>query len=115
MELNELRERIDRVDRQLIQLLEQRMDVAADIAAWKQAAGAPVLDAAREEVKLAAVADPEEKRHIGAEEGFINHRGEFLTRDEAYNHAIECGQIPAELRHLKAQRNETALFSEDLY
>ena len=58
---------------------------------------------------------PNEKYHLGAEEGFINHRGDFLTREEAYDHALECGQIPAELRHLKAQRAETALFSEDLY
>ena len=58
---------------------------------------------------------PDDKLHIGAEEGFINHRGEFLNRDDAYNHAIECGQIPAELRHLKSERHEEALFSEDLY
>ena len=49
------------------------------------------------------------------EEGFIDHRGDFLTREQAFYHAIECGQIPAELRHLKAQRGEELLYSEDLY
>lgn len=58
---------------------------------------------------------PDDKLHIGAEEGFINHRGDFLSREEAYNHAIECGQIPAELRHVKAERHEDSLFGEDLY
>lgn len=54
-ELTALRARIDALDRELTALLEQRMDVAADIAAWKRQAGAPILDAAREAEKLAAV------------------------------------------------------------
>ena len=55
MELTELRQTIDGIDRELVALLERRMDVAAGIAAWKQQAGRPVLDAAREAEKLDAV------------------------------------------------------------
>ncbi len=55
MELNELRARIDGVDRELIRLLERRMDISEEIAVWKKAHEVPVLDAAREEEKLAAV------------------------------------------------------------
>ena len=55
MTLSELREQIDAVDTQLLALLERRMDVAAGIADYKQAVGKPVLDAAREREKLAAV------------------------------------------------------------
>lgn len=53
--------------------------------------------------------------HVGAEEGFIDHRGEFLDRAKAFHHALDCGQLPAELRYLKAQRGEESLYSEDLY
>lgn len=57
MELSELRTRIDAVDAQLIQLLEQRMDLAAAVAEYKREAGKPVLDAARELEKLQSVND----------------------------------------------------------
>lgn len=55
MDLTELRARIDNIDRQLIALLEARMDVAAGVAAYKLEHGLPVLDAGREAEKLAAV------------------------------------------------------------
>ena len=55
MDLTELRTEIDAIDRELIALLERRMDVAAGIAAYKQERGLPVLDAAREAQKLDAV------------------------------------------------------------
>lgn len=58
---------------------------------------------------------PDKKLHKGAVEGFIDHRGRFLTRKEAFRHAFDCGQLPAELRYLKDNRNENELFSEDLY
>ncbi len=53
--LTALRADIDDIDRQLVALLERRMDIAADIAACKRENGLPVLDAGREEEKLAAV------------------------------------------------------------
>ena len=56
MDLQELRVQIDSVDRQIIQLVQQRMDIAADIAEYKRQKGLPVLDAARETVKLETVA-----------------------------------------------------------
>ena len=55
MELTELRKSIDTIDQQLIALFEQRMDVSSSIAAYKKAAGKPILDASREEEKLQAV------------------------------------------------------------
>ncbi len=55
MELSELRIRIDEVDRELVRLLERRMDVSRDIAACKAERGTPVYDPAREAEKLAAV------------------------------------------------------------
>lgn len=55
MELTELRSGIDAVDRELIALLERRMDIASAIADYKAARGLPVLDAGREADKLASV------------------------------------------------------------
>lgn len=56
MDLQELREQIDQVDDQLIQLFRQRMDIAASIAAYKQANGLPVFVPTREQEKLKDVA-----------------------------------------------------------
>lgn len=50
-----------------------------------------------------------------AEEGFIDNNNNFLTREEAYAHALNCGQLSYEVRRLKTESNEEMLFSEDLY
>ncbi len=55
MELNDLRREIDAIDGEIISLLERRMDVASSIADAKARTGKPILDAAREAEKLAAV------------------------------------------------------------
>ena len=55
MELYELRGQIDAIDRELIALLERRMDAAAGIADYKRAHDLPVLDVRRETEKLASV------------------------------------------------------------
>lgn len=56
MDLQSLRTKIDDIDRELIRLFEDRMDVAAQIAAWKRENNVPVLDASRERDKLAEIA-----------------------------------------------------------
>lgn len=56
MELTALRTKIDAIDRAIIDLLEQRMDISGSIAACKKEAGSPILDAAREEAKLQSAA-----------------------------------------------------------
>ena len=56
MELQELRSKIDEIDAQLTKLFEARMDVAAEIGAWKRENHMPVLDTARERDKLADIA-----------------------------------------------------------
>lgn len=48
-------------------------------------------------------------------DGFINHKGEFLDRKEAYKHAVECGQLNQTVRWHKFDHNEDELYSEDLY
>ena len=49
MELMMIRARMDAIDRELFALLEKRMDVSAEMAAYKKAHDIPVLDEAREQ------------------------------------------------------------------
>lgn len=48
MDINELRQEIDSIDRQLTELFEKRMKTAAGIAAYKKENGLPVFDRERE-------------------------------------------------------------------
>ena len=54
-ELIKLRSQIDGIDAQIIELFQRRMDVSAGVARYKLSRGLPVLDAAREEQKLADI------------------------------------------------------------
>ena len=60
--LEELRVEIDRIDQQMVQLFEERMQVVAEVMAVKKAAGLPILDASREEAVVvkntARLSDP---------------------------------------------------------
>lgn len=48
-------------------------------------------------------------------QGFIDHEGKFLDREEALEHAISCGQLSWEVRNLKKDFAHPSLFSEDLW
>ena len=48
MDLSSIRERIDRIDDEMVKLFVQRMEAASEIAAQKRAAAAPIADHARE-------------------------------------------------------------------
>ena len=67
MELHDLRKEIDAIDEELIRLFRQRMEVAGRIADVKKDKNLPVLDASREEQKLASVmakAGPEMAEYV---------------------------------------------------
>ena len=53
--------------------------------------------------------------HTEKTQGFINHKGEFLNREEAFNHAKEIGQCNATQRWYWQDHNQDELYSEDLY
>ena len=55
MELNELRQQIDAIDREIIELWASRMQVSAQIAEYKKENGIAMLDSAREEALLKQV------------------------------------------------------------
>ena len=48
-------------------------------------------------------------------QGFINHKGEFLDRKEAFKHAKEIGQCNATQRYYWEDHKQEELYSEDLY
>ncbi len=57
LDLNKLREEINAVDRDMVELFKRRMAIAASVAEYKKEHGLPVLDAARERALLARVSD----------------------------------------------------------
>ena len=54
-ELENLREKIDAIDKEMIALFEKRMDVVADIAAYKIKNNLPVLNQNREDIVISKV------------------------------------------------------------
>ena len=55
MELNNYREHLDTIDKELLHLFIERMAIAGEIAQWKQQNRMPVLDLRREKEKLRAM------------------------------------------------------------
>ena len=51
-DLGKLRDQIDSIDDQIVQLFEERMKVAEGVAAYKRSVGKPVLDKEREKIKI---------------------------------------------------------------
>lgn len=49
------------------------------------------------------------------EQGFINHKGEFLNRKDALQHALDCGQLSETHKYYQKDHNIDELYSEDLY
>lgn len=50
MDLDRIRQEIDKIDIQIVQLLEERMHLVEDVVAYKKATGKPILDTKREEL-----------------------------------------------------------------
>lgn len=55
--INQSREKIDRIDREIVELFKERMLVSADVADYKRANGLPVYDPARERQLLAKISE----------------------------------------------------------
>ena len=50
MDLEIIRQEIDKIDDQIVQLLEERMQLVEGVVAYKKSSGKPILDTKREEV-----------------------------------------------------------------
>jgi len=57
LDINVLREEINEIDREMVDLFKKRMKVAASVAEYKKERGLPVLDAARERALLGKISD----------------------------------------------------------
>ncbi len=55
-ELEQARQEIEAIDREMVQLFERRMQAVGRIGAYKAAHGLPVLDRSREQANLARAA-----------------------------------------------------------
>ncbi len=89
VDLTVSRARIDEIDAQIIDLFEQRMRVAADVAAYKRSCGKAVLDKKREAEKIAKaseMASDEFKQFIPPLFGMV------MEMSRAYQHSLLDGQ-----------------------
>ena len=68
MELTDYRGQLDKIDNELLKLFAERMDIAAEIAAWKKDNHMPVLELRREQEKLRTLEEqsPEELKEYTA-------------------------------------------------
>lgn len=66
-DLQTCRQEIDEIDAKLTDLFTQRMKIAEEVAAYKQAKGLPVLDSKREKEKLDKIAKNAEDERSGRE------------------------------------------------
>ena len=57
LDINKLREEINEIDAEMVELFKKRMAVAASVAEYKKERGLPVLDAARERALLGKISD----------------------------------------------------------
>lgn len=55
MDLQECREKLDVIDKKIVELFVERMAVSEEVARYKEEHGLPVLDESREKQKLASV------------------------------------------------------------
>ena len=65
-DLKELREQIDKIDKEIVSLYQERMEIAAEVAEYKIETGKKVFDKEREESQLAsltALTDTQFNRH----------------------------------------------------
>ena len=55
------------------------------------------------------------RKNSVVKQGFIDHKGSFLDRQEAWRHAKECGQLSQTTEWYKEDHRDCELYSEDLY
>ena len=98
MDLSDYRREIDSIDDQLLSLFSQRMNLSAEIAAYKQENSLPVLDVRREQEKLRTLEEksPEEISDYTVSlfslimELSRSRQNRILHRSSPETKAIEC-------------------------
>ncbi len=91
-DLSEIREEIDKIDRQIVALYEARMKLTTEVAEYKISTGKPVLDKIREQEKLTKIKElvhTEENRYDAGE---LFEQIMALSRKRQYQMMIQHGQ-----------------------
>ncbi len=109
MDLSQYRERIDSIDRELIRLFTERMNIAHGIAEYKVEHHLPVLDAARERAKLAEIASLSDET-VRPYTGVLFSQIFELSR--AYQESVVHPDSELKQRVLQAIENTDRLFPE---
>ena len=86
-DLRELRDEIDRIDRQLLPLFIERMELCGAVADYKKENGLPVLDAAREKQVL------KEKQALLTKPGYDEAVYEFFSSVMAISRGLQAKKI----------------------
>ena len=82
MDLDIIRQEIDKIDDQIVKLLEERMLLVEGVVAYKKASGKPILDSKREEVIFEKVKNRvEDKRY---QETIVATFSDILKRSRDY-------------------------------
>lgn len=95
MDLQECRDRLDQIDRRIVELFEERMDICGNVAEYKIETGKAVYDGAREKQKLTAVKEMAhgEFNKIAVEELF--HQMMTISRRYQYQILTSHGKTEA--------------------
>ena len=105
-DIKKLREQIDKVDRQILKLYEERMEIVKAIGEYKRQHDLPAYDAAREDAKLESVFEQIENKEYadGAAQLFITlmqagreMEEDFLGEDEDFDWDGEPVEIDIEM------------------
>jgi isochorismate pyruvate lyase len=64
LDLDEIRQRIDAVDRRLVALLAERSSLVGEVVRYKRAHHMPVVDRGREDRMLARIGDLAKEEHL---------------------------------------------------
>ena len=91
LDLNEIRQEIDAIDRQIVECFEKRMDIVLKVAAYKIENKMQVLDAAREQQVIA--------------------KNKALLNNKEYEAALECVlnemmRVSRELQEIRIQQDK---------
>lgn len=82
MDLDQIREKIDHIDQQLVVLLEERMTLVECVVAYKKANDIPIVDQIRERALLENIADNISNRAY--ETTLLNIFTDILSRSKEY-------------------------------
>ena len=80
MEIGQLREQIDAIDKEMLSLFEKRMQVSTEIAEYKRENNLPVYDGKREREKIAKVTEEASEEMKDYARNFITELMDFSKR-----------------------------------